>query len=112
MKFTTNDKLITCILPKGRAISIVKLLHDEKGIDSANVASGRGIGMVESISYGLWSEVDILTVTVDVDQADDVFAFIYDKADIDKVGRGFMFQNGLTRSTPFTLPDVPSQSQA
>ena len=110
MNVATDDRLIACFLPHGTAVEIVKLLHDEKGVDSANVTSGRGSGMVESISYGAWSEVDILTVVVGEHQAAEIFEFIYDKAGIGHVYGGFMYQVRLTECTPFALPAISTNA--
>lgn len=111
MKSANPGKLITCIVPKGKALELVGLLHVEKGINSANVHSGRGTGVAESISYGEWLEVEILCVTVSNEQADEIFEFIYDMTDIGVPGHGFMFQGTLTKATTFTLPEIPEEGQ-
>ena len=111
MNTAADGKLITCILPRGKAVEIVELLRDEKGVDSADVTSGRGSGVAGSVSYGAWSEVDILTVVVSADQEADTFEFIYDKAEIGQVYGGFMYEVSLAKSTPFALPDIPAQDQ-
>ena len=36
-----KSKLITCFLPKGKALDLVRALHDDKGVNTANVTSGR-----------------------------------------------------------------------
>ena len=81
------------------------------GIETANVSSGRGTGLVKSISYGVWVEVDILTVIVSEGQAEEIFNFIFEKADINRPHGGFIFQGGLTQPTPFVLPDLPEENQ-
>lgn len=113
MKTLTDQKLITCLLPKkkSKAFEVAKMLHDEKGIETANVSSGRGTGLVKSISYGVWVEVDILTVIVSEGQAEEIFNFIFEKADINRPHGGFIFQGGLTQTTPFVLPDLPEEDQ-
>lgn len=105
MKFEKNRKLITCITPKGKAIEIESLLYKEKGISSVNVASGRGGGRRGRI------EVDILTVDVSEEKADEIFEFIYHKAEIGEYHGGFMYQGRLTGSTPFELPELPEESE-
>ncbi len=111
MKTLTDRKLITCLLPKtdSKAFEVAKMLHDEKGIETANVSSGRGTGMVKSISYGVWGEVDILTVIVSEQQAEEIFNFIYEKADINRPHGGFIYQGVLAHTTPFLLPDLPEE---
>ena len=100
----SEAKLITGILPKGKGIPIAELLKSEKGISASNVASGRGMGMVRSISYGEWSEVDILTVVAEAERADEIFDFIYRTGRFGEKGQGFRYQTPLTRATSFALP--------
>ena len=109
MDVTGHYKLITCFLPKGKAIEIVGLLNDERGIFSSSVTSGRGRGLVESVSFGAWGEVDILTVVVSADEADDTFEFIYDRGDVDRLNGGLMYQVGLTGSTKYQIPEIPAE---
>ena len=111
MKALTNQKIITCLIPKenSKALEVAKLLHDEKGIDSTSVNSGRGSGLARAISYGAWVEVDILTVIVDEERAPEIFAYIFEKGDINHPHSGFMYQGDLSNVTPFALPDIPEE---
>lgn len=111
MDIYKNKKLITCVIPKGKAMDIVKHLHERDGIHTANVSSGRGQGVVESISFKGWYEVEILTVVVSEDRADEIFSLLYEKADIGHVHGGIMYQGGLTQSTRFSLPEIPQEGQ-
>lgn len=111
MKILTDKKLITCIIPKGKAIEIARLLHEDKGINSANVSSGRGRGVVEPIGFSGWYEVEILTVVVSQGDADEIFNFIYDKADVGHAHGGIMYQGVLTTSTHFELPRIPEEDK-
>jgi hypothetical protein len=54
MKILKDKKLITCLIPKGKAIGVARLLHEEKGINTANVSSGRGRGLVDPIGFSGW----------------------------------------------------------
>ena len=72
-----KPKLITCLLPKGQGVLLAKRLKVEKDIDTANVANGRGFGMVHSISYGKWYEVDLMTLVVNQERAEEIFEWIY-----------------------------------
>ncbi len=100
-----NSRLITCILTKGEDLQIIKTLKDEKNICAANVAGGRGGGKRGRL------EVDIITIVVESDRADEIFDFIHDKARIGEYHSGFMYQGKLTRSTVFTLPKAPSEDK-
>ncbi|MBF0247188.1 MAG: hypothetical protein HQL36_03820 [Alphaproteobacteria bacterium] len=101
-----DTRLITCVLPKDRGVPLIQRLRDEMGVDSANVTTGRTRGLVESISYGEWSEVDILSVVTSRDKADEVFDFLFDAADIDHPKGGLMYMGRLDLNTMFTLPEI------
>lgn len=90
-------------------MEVAKLLHDEKGINSTSVNSGRGSGLARAISFGAWVEVDILTVIVEEEQATEIFDYIFDKGDINRPHSGFIFQGDLSKATPFDLPDIPEE---
>lgn len=111
MEILTDKKLITCIIPKGKAIEVVRSLHEEKGLNTANVSSGRGRGVVEPPGFTGWYEVDIITVAVSQDEADEIFQFIYEKADVGRAHGGIIYQGVLTSSTHFTLPKIPEEGQ-
>jgi nitrogen regulatory protein PII len=107
------QKLITCILPKGISKDVVKQLKTEKGILTANINNARGVGKITPLAYrgiiGSQSEKEILTVVVPVDQADELFEYIYDKANINRPHGGLMYMHALPKSTRFTLPDIPDE---
>lgn len=106
-------KLITCILPKGISKDVVKQLKSEKGIMTANINNARGVGKITPLAYrgiiGGQSEKEILSVVVPAEEADDVFAYIYDKADVNRPHGGLMYMHALQGSTQFTLPDIPDE---
>ncbi len=108
MKTEQNKKLITCILHKAKGRDIVRLLYEEKHINTANVISGRGSGVVEPVRFGDF-EVDILTVIVGAERAEEIFNYIYEKAEIGMCFCGFMYQLSLKKSTLYTLPDAPME---
>lgn len=101
----TNQKLITCYLPKGKGVEIVAQLNEEKKLFSTNFASGRGRGMAKNVGFGEWMEVDILLVVVEENRAEEIFDFIFEIAGIDRPHGGLMIQGNLTQATPFALPD-------
>jgi hypothetical protein len=105
-----GGKLITCFLPKGKALEVAELLHDRKNIVTCDFTSGRGRGLVKSVSYGRWVEMDILSIIVTAVEAEDIFEFIYHEAGIGHYRGGFIFQIDLLRSTSFTLPAVPEEA--
>ena len=100
-KQNKKEKRITCFLPKGAGVKMVKLLHSEKNIASTNVHSGRGQRIAET-----WKEQEILTVIVDADRAEEIFEYIYFQGKLNEPGGGFIFQSDLNRATSFKLPDI------
>ncbi len=111
MNEENSFKLITCYLPKGRGVSMVKLLNEEKGIQTTNVTSGRGTGVAGSAIHDSWIEVDILSVVAGDGKANEIFDFIYKIAKIGEMNNGLIFQSKLIRSIPFKLPEVPEEEQ-
>ncbi|MDH5542643.1 MAG: hypothetical protein OEY64_06730 [Nitrospinota bacterium] len=108
MDILSKCKLITCILPKGKAVDIEKKLHRDKGIDSTNVWNGRGSGTKRSTLQSE-IEVEIISIVVDESRADEIFEFIYHEADIGAVSSGFMYQMNLRKSSRFLLPDIAEE---
>ena len=105
-------KLITCILPKGRALSVLESVKDRFELTAANINSARGIGKITPLKYrglGDQAEKEILTVLVDAARADDVFEFIYFDADINRPHGGLMTMQALLGASEFALPDLPAE---
>ena len=90
-------------------LPLVKLLKDETGISTANVSNRRGTRASSNSDFGDWVEVDVLDVVVDAERVDEIFNFIYEKAGIGEGNHGFMVQSNLSRSTKFSLPDLPEE---
>jgi len=106
----TDAKLITCILPKGRAISLQQAIIDERGITSVNFHRGRGTGRSsrgKSGGIGSQQEKEVLEVTVAADDADDLFEYIYFKAEIGERHGGILFMQRLPKVSIMKLPDLP-----
>ncbi|MFL2770113.1 MAG: hypothetical protein ACJZ9F_03800 [Rhodospirillaceae bacterium] len=108
MQTVADMKLITCIIPRGLGSDLVDALHEEKELTAVNVAHGRGI----SRRGGYFAqEVDILTVIVAASAADNIFAYLYDRIDIEGSSRRFLFQESLGCTTDFVLPDSVEEEQ-
>ena len=110
MDESKDSKLITSFLPKGKGLELVKAVKEETGISTGNVSSHRGTGTSSNSTFGEWVEVDVFDVVVDAERADEIFSFIYEKAGIGEGNHGFMIQSNLSRSTKFSLPDLPEES--
>ncbi len=109
-----NQKLITCILPKGICLGVIKSLKDEKGIITANVNTARGLGKLTPLAYrgvGEQTEKEILTVTVASEIADEIFGYIYDKASIDRPHGGLVYMSSLDSISLYSLPEDLQEEQ-
>jgi len=106
-----KHKLITCILPKGIAVDVIKKLKDEKGIITANADSARGMGKLTPQAHrsglGEQTEKEILNVLVPADQSDELFEFIYDEAKINRPHGGIMYIGEIQQASVYELPDLP-----
>lgn len=109
---TLPQKLITCILPKGIAVGVIKQLKEKYGIISANINNARGVGKITPLIYrgiGAQSEKEILTVVVKEELADELFEFIYNEADINRPHGGLMYMNKLPIASIYQLPVVQTE---
>ncbi len=107
-----THKLITAILPKGKAVDTVKALKLQKDIIRTNINNARGVGKLTPLAYrgaGDQAEKEVLNVVVNAEQADTVFEFIYHHADINRPHGGLMYMSELLEATPFTLPELPEE---
>jgi len=108
-----TTKLITAILPKGRALDVVDKLEHEKQLTTANFNYARGMGKLTPVKYrgvGEQSEKEVFTVVVDESRADEIFEYIYNIADINRPHGGLIYMQKLMQSTDFVLPDVIEES--
>ena len=114
MLILTEKKLITCILPHGLALDVVQKLKDEKGIIEANVNNARGRGKPTLQAHrgvGEQTEKEILTVVVPSDQADELFEYIFDMANINRPHGGLIYMCRLKQASSFVLPDVHGEER-
>lgn len=109
-----TSRLITCILPKGVGMTVLKQLKEKRGIITANINHARGSGRLTPLIHrglGEQTEKEILNLIVEDDQSDNVFTFVYHAAKIDRPHGGLMFQSALTLATDYRLPDdLPEES--
>jgi hypothetical protein len=105
-------KLITAILPKGMSLGVVKLLREEKGVNTANFNFARGTGKLTPLKYSggvVESEKEILTVIVEAARSEEIFEYVYEHAGINKPHGGLMFMYTLQQSTAYLLPDLSEE---
>lgn len=101
-------KLITILLPKGRAMKVVDQLFHKHGITRVNVNHSRGVGKITPQRHrGIdeTSEKEIMTVIIEADRADEIFEYIYIEAEINRPHGGLMFQQPILDTTLYKLPD-------
>ena len=113
MNIVTDSKRITCAVPETKAVDLVRLLHKDKGIHSANIHRGRGrsSNIRQEQTFGKYVEVEIVTVIVDSDRADEIFEFMYFAAGLDSQYGGFIYQVPVVKSTVYKLPDDVAEEE-
>ena len=113
MKASQPYKQITAILPKGKGLSVLKQLKEQKSLVSANLNYARGVGRMTPLKYrgvGEQTEKEMVSVIVPVDRADEIFEFIYDIAKINNPHAGILYMNALSMANEFLLPDdIPEE---
>lgn len=108
----TNGKLITCILPKGRAYALQQALMEERDIHSVNFHRARGVGRTQVTTRGIGEqqEKEILEAIVSEDVADELFEFMFFKGEMDQPHGGFIYMTSLPSATEMLIPDLPLEA--
>jgi hypothetical protein len=111
-----SAKLMTCMLPDdGTDIKLMRQLKNEKGVTRVESIACRGVHHLQQVKTraGKLPEPTfyrLLSVIVNDEQAEDIFAFIYHNARIGESGRGMLLQTTLLGATAFSIPaDVPDE---
>lgn len=102
-------KLITCVLYRGGGEKVLKALF-EKGIlaTSHYTARGSSIGdQVQKNGLPKQFEKEVVTVVISASQADEIFEFIYDVADINRPHGGILYMEELKTASDYKLPKAP-----
>lgn len=109
-------KVIYCVLPDdGTDKRVLVELRKKYGIVSAGSATRRGIGGLAKVKTkrGKLPQprlVKQLYVICPVDQEEEIFDFIFWFANMDKPGRGVIWQQVVTGSSSYELPpDIPDE---
>ena len=113
-EISTNSKLITCILPKGRSLPLQEALSQEHGIHSGNFHYARGVGRDSHIrdrGIGEQQEREVFEVVVESSIADDIFDFIFSSARMAEPHGGMIYMAALPKSTVMSLPELPDQNE-
>ena len=110
-------KMLVCMLPDdGTDIRIMRQLRKEKAVNRAESIACRGINNLRTAKTRLGKLPEptlyrILTIIVTQDEADDVFAFVHERAQIGQPGRGMLAETSILGATRYVLPDdVPEEA--
>ena len=100
-------KIIICYVPVGAAAELLIYLSSASAVIAVNLATGRGA--TGAGAFGLADEIAIFTVAAEAARADEIFADIFERGQIDRPGGGVVFMHPARRSTGFKLPDLPAE---
>ena len=98
-----NYKQITCMVSDHIPIKVLEELKEEKGIITADKTAARGSSSNSNFEM---KKMEILTVVIEEDRADEIFEYLFHLLEIDKPNRGIMLQSKLGRMTEYTLPKI------
>ncbi len=96
-------KLITCILDEKLSHPIMEYLHEQKKIIRINKFSARGISYIGHLDV---RQMDVISVVVREEEAQEVFEFLFHEGKIDRAHGGMIFQEKLGRCTLYELPNL------
>jgi hypothetical protein len=83
-----------------KAASLINDLKEKMGIVTADRSRARGTSLLNSTG----EEMEVITVLVSKDQADEVFEYIFFEAGLNKPHQGLIYQQELLRASRYTLP--------
>jgi len=104
----TDVSLITCIVQRGIADTIVKAAQ-EAGAQGATVNYAHGEGVRERLGIlALAVEVDkeVINVVVAKDQADRIFERMYIAGNLDTPGMGFIYLTPLEKAATYIPREI------
>ena len=100
MQKVVDPKIITCLIPHHKSLEILDHLSKERGIVMANKSNARGSSYTTDFS---WVEMEMLEVIVEASQADEIFSYLYEEAEIGKPQGGVIFQHALSKASAYSV---------
>ena len=100
-------KLITCIAPEDKVRIAVDGLTNEHGIQAMVYHFARGFGRSSPLAkrgLGQQTEKVIISVIVKSEHVDEIFAYIYQVADLNRPHGGIIYVTAI--NNPITSPPV------
>lgn len=91
-------KLITCIAAENKIPETAQGLFRDFGLRTAAYNFARGFGQSSSEAtrgLGQQTEKGVLTVVVQANQVDEIFTYIFDKADINRPHGGIVYVTAI-----------------
>jgi len=109
--------MMVCMLPDdGTDIKIMHQLRKEKDINRVESIACRGVHNLQAAKTRLGRLPEptlyrILTIIVTEAEADDVFDFVYDIAQLGQPGRGALVQIPLLGATRYVMPEDVAEEE-
>jgi len=110
----TDVELITCIVQKGNADTIIKAAY-EAGAQGATVNFAQGSGVREKLGVlgvAVEAEKEIINIIVSTEQVNRVFDAMYLEGELDTPGMGFMYVTTLERAGTYIPKEVMEKIDA
>lgn len=109
--YLTDMAIITCVVDKERTDAVLLAARDV-GARGALVHTAHGWGARERL--GVWgvaveTEKDVIEFLVSSDQQDLIFEAVFQAADLNAPGRGFMFVSPIERAATYVPEAVRMQ---